>query len=35
MDMCERRDTSEAADGEMVGVWIDRRGQIRGARRRR
>lgn len=31
------RDTSEAdaADGEMVGVWMDGRGQIRGGRRRR
>lgn len=30
-------DTSEAdaADGEMVGVWMDGRGQIRGGRRRR
>ena len=28
------RDTSEA-DGEMVGVWMDGRGQIRGGRRRR
>lgn len=31
------RDTSEAyaADGEMVGVWMDGRGQIRGGRRGR
>lgn len=31
------RDTSEAdaADGEVVGVWMDGRGQIRGGRRRR
>lgn len=31
------RDTSEAdaADGEMVGVWMDGRGQIKGGRRRR
>lgn len=31
------RDTSEAdaADGEMVGVWMDGRGQIKGGRGRR
>lgn len=31
------RGTSEAdaADGEMVGVWMDGRGQIKGGRRRR
>lgn len=36
--MCVReRGTSEAdaADGEMVGVWMDGRGQIKGGRRRR